>query len=446
MLKRVLVTLLTVVAVAGLAQVASAQYMYMDTNGNGIHDTGDRMNANTDSTVVDFYLNTTLNRNGSTVTCNTVPGTAMDINSYAFNIVATNGTVTYRNYINRQSTAFPNQAQVVNAGDGSFKTGFFSFTYTPGGLFRLGTLTIQGTGGSPHIDFVDIIPASQDFTSFGTPCPGIAGNNTYRLDGPNTQAFYAGPGDWFDNDGLPAAGVTNSPPNITNPGNKTTNELANLAFTVVATDPDAGQTVTFSLDAGTVANGATIGPASGAFSWTPTEAQGPGLYPVTVTATVNAATPAHSDAPFTITVNEVNSAPVVTNPGNKVVNELANLAFTVTATDSDIPANTITWSLTLGTPAATGATIGAGTGAFSWTPSEAQGPGTYPVTIVATDNGSPAMNGTAAITITVNEVNSAPVVAAIGNKTGNVCTPVTFTATATESDVPEIRITSRWES
>src|SRR3989442_10957172 len=124
-------------------------------------------------------------------------------------------------------------------------------------------------------------------------------------------------------------------------------------------------------------------------------------------------------ASFTITVNEVNSAPVVTNPGNKVVNELANLAFTVTATDSDIPANTITWSLTLGTPAATGATIGAGTGAFSWTPSEAQGPGTYPVTIVATDNGSPAMNGTAAITITVNEVNSAPVRAGSGTRTGS---------------------------
>src|SRR5437867_6056894 len=80
---------------------------------------------------------------------------------------------------------------------------------------------------------------------------------------------------------------------------------------------------------------------------------------------------------ITITVNEVNSAPVVTNPGNKTTAELANLAFTVTATDSDVPANTITWSLTLGTPAATGATIGASTGAFCWTPTGAQGAGTY---------------------------------------------------------------------
>ena len=40
-------------------------------------------------------------------------------------------------------------------------------------------------------------------------------------------------------------------------------------------------------------------------------------------------------------------------------------------------------------------------GAFSWTPTEAQGPGTFPVTIRVTDNGTPALSGTAAITITV---------------------------------------------
>src|SRR5438093_2335709 len=127
-----------------------------------------------------------------------------------------------------------------------------------------------------------------------------------------------------------------------------------------------------------------------------------------------------------MTVNEVNSAPVVTNPGNRTTAELANLAFTVTATDSDVPANTITWSLTLGTPAATGATIASATGAFSWTPTEAQGPGTYPVTITATDNGSPVMSGTAAITISVTEVNSAPVVTGPGNQAVNELATLAF--------------------
>src|SRR5438874_7334957 len=149
----------------------------------------------------------------------------------------------------------------------------------------------------------------------------------------------------------------------------------------------------------------------------------------------NGTPPLSGSAVFSITVNEVNSAPVVTNPGNKTTNELAALTFTVTATDSDVPANTITWSLTLGTPAAPSATIGAGTGAFSWTPTEAQGPGTYPVTVTATDNGSPVLANSASFTITVNEVNSAPVLAPIGNKTGTVGTPVTFTASATDSDI-----------
>ncbi len=196
-------------------------------------------------------------------------------------------------------------------------------------------------------------------------------------------------------------------PVVANPGNQTVNELATLAFTATATDADLpANTLSFSLDAGAPA-GATIGASTGAFSWTPTEAQGPGSFPVTIRATDNGSPALSGTAAITITVNEVNVAPVVTNPGNKTTNELVALAFTVTATDADLPANTITWSLDAGAPA--GATIGAGTGAFSWTPAEIQGPGSYPVTIRATDNGSPALSGTAAITITVNEVNVAPV-------------------------------------
>ena len=46
--------------------------------------------------------------------------------------------------------------------------------------------------------------------------------------------------------------------------------------------------------------------------------------------------------------------------------------FTAGASDPDVPANTLSFSL-LGAPA--GATIHPATGAFSWTPTEAQGPG-----------------------------------------------------------------------
>ena len=73
--------------------------------------------------------------------------------------------------------------------------------------------------------------------------------------------------------------------------------------------------------------------------------------------------------------------------GDKTVDEGALLSFTATATDADLPANTLTFSLDAGAPA--GASIDPATGLFTWTPSEAQGPGVYPVTVRVTDNGTP---------------------------------------------------------
>ena len=79
------------------------------------------------------------------------------------------------------------------------------------------------------------------------------------------------------------------------------------------------------------------------------------------------------------------------------------------ATDSDVPANVL--SFLLATPASgsfpTGALINAVSGVFSWTPSAAQGPGTYRVKVRVSD-------GTAVdeeeIQISVSENNTAPVI------------------------------------
>src|SRR6185312_7284445 len=106
------------------------------------------------------------------------------------------------------------------------------------------------------------------------------------------------------------------------------------------------------------------------------------------------------------------------------------VTFTATATDSDIPANTLAFSLDAGAPA--GATINASTGAFSWTPSAT---GAFPVTVRVTDNGSPALNDFEVITITVNSLQQ-PVLAATGNKTVNELVALTFTATATGGTPP----------
>jgi hypothetical protein len=50
-----------------------------------------------------------------------------------------------------------------------------------------------------------------------------------------------------------------------------------------------------------------------------------------------------------------------------------------------------------------GASLDPDTGVFTWTPTEAQGPGQYTLAVVVTDNGAPALSDAEAITLTVKE-------------------------------------------
>ncbi len=424
--------LLAAILTLAAAAPASAQYMYLDSNGDGVSDSSDRMNANGTPTTVDVYLKTNQNRDGSTAACDTGDG-PLSIVSYATVMRAVNGTVTYATPTNH-ITQFGNVLLNVNPDGINFlyAQGGAQADIQPPGSYRCFTVTITGVSGTPRIDIADFF--SGNFTSFGTNCSGNDFDNTYKLSGGQ------GGSDWTDVDGLDLAqgSVVNTPPTITNPGNRTVAELTPVAFTVTANDPDAGQTLTYTMGASAPA-GATINGSTGAFAWTPTEAQGPSTFPITFRATDDAIPPLFDETSISITVTEVNVAPVVNNPGSKTVNELALLVFTVTANDPDLPSNTQTWTLEPAAP--TGATLTPSTGAFSWIPSEAQGPGTFPVTFRATDNGTPTLSGTTAITITVNEVNVAPVLAPIGNKTVQVSTLLSFTATATDADLPANAVT-----
>jgi len=227
--------------------------------------------------------------------------------------------------------------------------------------------------------------------------------------------------------------VSNQPPALSSIGAKSINEGSQLAFTAVAADPDAGQTLMYSLDPG-APQGASINPSSGVFIWTPSEAQGPGSYPITVRVTDNGS-PALSDfETIAITVNEVNTSPSLAFVNNQSVNEGSLLTFVASASDPDVPANALTFSLDPGAPA--GASINPTNGTFSWTPTEAQGPGTNSITVRVTDNGSPALSDAQTFAVVVNEVNVAPVLAPIGNKVVSEGSNLTFIATATDPDTP----------
>ena len=220
-------------------------------------------------------------------------------------------------------------------------------------------------------------------------------------------------------------------------GDQTIDEETLLSFTATATDADVPpDTLTFSL-AGAVPAGASI-TAGGLFSWTPTEVQGPGPYTFDVVVTDDGVPILDDSETITVTVDEVNVAPVLDPVGDQTVDEETLLSFTATATDADLPLNTLTFSLAGAVPA--GASITAG-GDFSWTPTEAQGPGPYTFDVVVTDDGAPNLGDSETITVTVEDVNNAPVLDAIGNQNIDEESLLSFTATATDADVPPDTLT-----
>jgi hypothetical protein len=98
-------------------------------------------------------------------------------------------------------------------------------------------------------------------------------------------------------------------------------------------------------------------------------------------------------------VLRVNTAPVLAAIGNKIAGKGILLTFTATATDADIPRQTLVYSLDPGAPA--GASIEPATGVFTWTPSATAATSTNRVTIRVTDNGSPPLSDAQTITIAV---------------------------------------------
>jgi hypothetical protein len=105
------------------------------------------------------------------------------------------------------------------------------------------------------------------------------------------------------------------------------------------------------------------------------------------------ATPASPNSPAG------NLPPALAAIPNKTVYPGQTLSFTASASDADLPAETLTFSLDNGSPP--GAMINPFTGLFSWTPSAAQAGSTSTVTVRVTDGGTPNLSATRTFQITV---------------------------------------------
>ncbi len=189
--------------------------------------------------------------------------------------------------------------------------------------------------------------------------------------------------------------------------------------------------VTFTL-VGDPPSGAGIDPVSGYFSWTPSEIQGPNQYSLTIRAANTAAPELFDEESFLVDVFEVNQAPQLAPIADQSVDEGIELSIMAQATDPDVPVNMLTYSL--GGLEMAGLSIDSGSGMLSWIPSEEQGPGVYTLTIRVTDDGVPALSDEQSFTVTVAEVNTPPVLAAIGEQAVAVGSELAFTALADDPD------------
>jgi len=115
--------------------------------------------------------------------------------------------------------------------------------------------------------------------------------------------------------------------------------------------------------------------------------------------------------PLTITVWDANDAPVLTEIGDKVIDEGRNLTFSASARDEDLPVQTLVFSLEDGDEGEVPVdAVITPTGTFSWTPLETQGPGEYTFDVCVWDGGAVGvgLSDCETITVMVNEVNEEP--------------------------------------
>src|SRR5206468_1197672 len=139
-----------------------------------------------------------------------------------------------------------------------------------------------------------------------------------------------------------------------------------------------------------------------------------------------------------VIVNEVNSPPSLTVPATQTINELATLTVTNTATDPDLPANSLTFALVSGP---SGVNLNTATRVLTWTPTEAQGPSSNNITVRVFDNGSPSFTALYTSVVLVNEVNSPPILIVPPTQTINELTTLTVTNIATDPDLPANTLT-----
>src|SRR5262249_18968235 len=137
--------------------------------------------------------------------------------------------------------------------------------------------------------------------------------------------------------------------------------------------------------------------------------------PVTVRVVDNGSPSLSDTRTFSVTVNEVNTAPILAAIPDQVVYAGTTLSFTNQAVDADIPANMLTFSLGSGAP--TGAGVNPTNGVFTWTPSVADASTTNLINVRVTDDGLPSFTDSLTFAVVVVP---APVIESVSVSGSNI--------------------------
>jgi len=229
--------------------------------------------------------------------------------------------------------------------------------------------------------------------------------------------------------------TNNNGPVLPTQTNRTVIETLLMSVVNAAADADVpANTLTYSLL--TAPTGAAVS-AGGLITWTPNDSQGGTTNTFTTRVVDNVAPTLSATNTFTVIVLDTNNVPVLPTQTNRTIAEFTTLTVTNTATDTDNPTNSFTYTLLASPP---GAAISA-IGVITWTTSETNGPSTNIFTTRVLDDGVPPLSATNSFSVTVTEVNSAPILPSQANVTIAELTTLRVTNTASDNDLPANSLT-----
>lgn len=191
----------------------------------------------------------------------------------------------------------------------------------------------------------------------------------------------------------------NRPPAWTPPGPVTVAEGTTLRITLSPTDADLPQQ-TLALSLVSAPAGSEL--VSRQFAWTPTEVQGPSTNRVRVRVDDGVVAITNE---FSVVATEVNLRPELAPVADRSVRAGETLAFTLLASDADLPPQHLAFSVVSG-PVGFG--VNPDSGAVVWAVPANASVGTFPATVGVSDDGEPLLRMERTFSITVTPGNRPP--------------------------------------